>query len=273
MTFTDFLTKYNGQSKVGNTTENKGQCVGLSAVWIEALGLPHVWGDACDMFVNADEQFFTKILNTPDAIPQAGDIIIWSKAYNGTAGHTGIATGTADLKTFECFEQNDPTGSNCHLKTYKNYNYITGWLRPKSLENNSTELNQCINDRNSHYDDLIAIAGVLKVSVNRSLIIAEIEKLITLEDQYNQKDKQLAESQAQISELQGKLQDTNNNLLSLSSTNETLTKKLSDEDKKIQDALVENASLSKALQDLKAQITTPVYKGWKKALINFIINV
>ena len=129
MTFSTFLSTYNGQQNVGNTTENKGECVGLVCVYVDTLQLPHIWGHAMDLFINADEKFFEKILNTPDAIPQVGDIVVWAKAFNGTFGHTGIATGTGDLNTFECFEQNDPIGSNCHLKTY-NYNNVKGWVRP-----------------------------------------------------------------------------------------------------------------------------------------------
>lgn len=149
--FTDFFNRYNGQQNIGDTTENKGQCVGLVAVWIDELNLPHIWGNACDLFANADEQFFEKILNTPDGVPSAGDIIVWSAKFNGTVGHTGIATGTGDLNTFECFEQNDPTGSNCHLKVY-NYLSVIGWLRPKELQDQQTLINELRADRDKNWN-------------------------------------------------------------------------------------------------------------------------
>ena len=130
LSFQDFLKKYNGQSNVGNTPENKGECVGLVSVWIENLGLPHIWGHAKDLYKNADPKSFEKIPNTPTAVPQKGDIIVWSEKYNGTFGHTGIVTGTGNVNNFEAFEQNDPLGSNCHLKMYS-YFAVVGWLRPK----------------------------------------------------------------------------------------------------------------------------------------------
>ena len=130
MTFDEFYNKYKGQKDVGNTAANKGECVGLSSLWMDNFGIAHVYGHAKDLYANAKTTDFAKIPNTPDAIVQKGDIVVWSANYNGTYGHTGVATGKADINTFECFEQNDPLGSTPHLKTY-NYAYVTGWLRPK----------------------------------------------------------------------------------------------------------------------------------------------
>ena len=132
MTFDEFLGQYNGKTKVGNTTANKGQCVGLASVWIDVLGGPHVWGDAKDMYQNADANFFEKIPNSLTGVPQKGDIIIWNGTFNRGPGHVAIATGKGDTKTFEVFEQNNPLGSNCHLRTFANYNYVTGWFRPRN---------------------------------------------------------------------------------------------------------------------------------------------
>lgn len=133
MTFDEFLAQYNGKTNVGNTPENKGQCVGLASVWIDALKGPHVWGDAKDMYQNADTNFFEKIPNSLTAVPRKGDIVIWNGTFNRGPGHVAIATGKGDTKTFEVFEQNNPLGSNCHLRTYSNYNYVTGWFRPRNV--------------------------------------------------------------------------------------------------------------------------------------------
>lgn len=132
MTFDEFLAQYNGKTNVGNTPENKGECVGLASVWIDVLKGPHVWGNAKDMYQNADPNFFEKIPNSPTGVPQKGDIIIWNGTFNRGPGHVAIATGKGDTKTFEVFEQNNPLGSNCHLRTYPNYNYVTGWFRPRN---------------------------------------------------------------------------------------------------------------------------------------------
>ncbi len=129
--FNNLFTQYNGQPNVGDTPGNKGQCVGLIEVWTDYLGLPHTWGDADQLFANADPFYFDKIVNTPTAIPTTGDIIVWTSEFNGGVGHTGVATGKNTNAGFvEVFEQNDPLGSPCHIKLY-NYAYIQGWIRPK----------------------------------------------------------------------------------------------------------------------------------------------
>lgn len=132
MTLQEFYDKYVNQKGVGNTPENKGQCVGLSSLWMDNFGIPHVFGNADDLYTNAPDAYFIKIPNTPDAIPLDGDIMIWGFNYNHSYGHTGVAKGKHDVNGFECFEQNDPLGSTPHIKKY-NYAYVTGWLRPKAF--------------------------------------------------------------------------------------------------------------------------------------------
>lgn len=130
--FDTFLNQYNGQRGVGNTPENKGECVGLVMVWIKYINSPHIWGHAKDILTNADRTAYEVILNTPSAVPQKGDVVVWSSRFNGTYGHTAIATGSGNINIFEVFEQNNPVGNGCRLHSY-NYNYVTGWLRPKKL--------------------------------------------------------------------------------------------------------------------------------------------
>ena len=132
MTIQEFFDKYNNQPNVGNTPQNRGECVGLVSLWMDNFNIPHVYGHAKDLYVNAPDDYFAKIANTPDAIVQEGDMVVWGAGYNGTFGHTGIAKGKATVDKFDCFEQNDPLGSKPHIKTY-NYAYVIGWLRFKSV--------------------------------------------------------------------------------------------------------------------------------------------
>src|SRR3990167_3240452 len=264
MTFQSFLTTYNGQKNVGNTTENKGECVGLSSVWIEELGLPHVWGHAMDLFKNADEKFFEKILNTPDAIPQAGDIVIWGKAFNGTFGHTGIATGTGDLITFECFEQNDPLGSSCHLKKYK-YDFVTGWLRPVQLDNQQTEITKLREERDRNWNWFTQVCDALGVGTNVEAAVAEAKKLIGLDDILVQKDKKIQELQANISTVESELAGKTAMLTSFSDKNKELeqhivqlTEAVEESQKKIDSALLDNKSLADTVQELKNALHEPL---------------
>ena len=259
LSFQEFLNKYNGQQNVGNTTENTGQCVGLVAVWVDALSLPHIWGNACDLFVNANEKFFTKILNTPDAIPQAGDIIVWSAKFNGTVGHTGIATGTADINTFECFEQNDPLKSNCHLKTY-NYNFVTGWLRPKV---SSVGVDPVILAQS---DAFIAICTKLNLPANRDIVLADLDKLITMQDAVMQKDKQIQDAQTQITNLGTTLSQKDTELKQLQDDLALLTAQTNN-------AVQSNKELTEQVAELKKTcLPQPVFTGWRKAIYNMLLK-
>jgi hypothetical protein len=264
MTYSDFFTQYNGKTNVGNTSENKGQCVGLVAVWIDALGLSHVWGDACDLFVNADETFFDKILNTPDAIPQQGDIMVWSKKFNGTAGHTGIATGTASLDTFECFQQNDPTGSNCHIKSYT-YDYVTGWLRPK--QSPTEPVDPAILAQS---DAFIAMCTRMNVAANKDLALAELDKLIAIEDAAPQKDKQLSDANSQVTFLQKQLADIQASHDSLQKEHDSLQAEVTTQAKTIQDQNGQISALDQNIKDLQSQLNKPVLTGWKLFIFKLI---
>lgn len=131
LTYKQFFDQYNGKywdfdSAWGN------QCFDLIQFWAKNLNIPPITGAyAYQIYNTADTKYFTKIPNGPNDVPREGDIIVWSWYYNYAGGHTGVATGKGDVWSFECFEQNDPTGSNSHLRTYK-YDQVIGWIRPKN---------------------------------------------------------------------------------------------------------------------------------------------
>jgi len=132
LNLTDFINKYTGQANVGDTPQNKGQCVGLIEIWLDNLSIndPHLWGNAKDLLNNADPFKFDIIINTPQNVPEAGDIIVWNSNLGNGNGHTGIFC-SGNVNNFNCFEQNDPIGSTPHAKTY-DYKNVIGWLHPKS---------------------------------------------------------------------------------------------------------------------------------------------
>lgn len=125
MSLDEFVAKYNGQ-KVDFDNSLGAQCVDLYRFYLkEVLNMqtPPVAG-AYQLF---DTWPYEKIKNTPSGLPQKGDIMIWDQSYGGF-GHVGIVI-SADLVKFQAFEQNDPIGSPCQIKTYS-YAKTTGWLRP-----------------------------------------------------------------------------------------------------------------------------------------------
>lgn len=263
MTFSQFLNEYNGKKNVGNTTENKGECTGLVAVWVDVLSLPHIWGHAMDLFANADEKFFTKILNTIDALPEAGDIVVWSKKFNGTFGHTGIATKTGEQTVFECFEQNDPIGSNCHVKTYK-YDNVIGWLRPAQLDNQQAIIDQLRKERDDHWDTIVAICQALGVAPNREAAVAEAKKLVGNDDILVMRDKQIAEANTQIADLQAQFAAKSKDLSAAQLQIGVLTVEVEKAQAMVNDLSQQSKDQQQALQALKDSLSKPQSKGLTK---------
>lgn len=146
MTYSEFFALYDGKPGIGNTPENKSECVGLVAKWIEALGLPHVWGNAINLLDNADKSQFIIVSNSPTNSPSEGDVVVLGKPFGQYTdslgvvryyGHTGIATKNCNDAILELFEANDPVGSPPHIKQY-NYESCIGWLHARTLPGTQT---------------------------------------------------------------------------------------------------------------------------------------
>lgn len=148
MKYSDFIKKYNGKKVERFDPNAKYQCVDLFLQYIdEVLGLASIIPvgivNAYDLY-NKTHKFTphsTKIKNDPNAIPQYGDVIIWSSGY-GPAGHVAIFT-EGDVNKFKAFSQNDPVGSACVIKEYT-YKNVLGWLRPNNMPKEESELDACL---------------------------------------------------------------------------------------------------------------------------------
>ena len=144
MTIDEFFTKHNGKY-VDYDGRYGFQCVDLVRQYInEVLGwapytaLPTT-GAAKNIFKNFPDggnKYFQKIKNTPEGIPQKGDIVFFKTSYwypwlYGWAGHVEIVS-VAWLIGLNDFSQNWPSGSFCKFvnRTYKN---CLGWLRPRKV--------------------------------------------------------------------------------------------------------------------------------------------
>lgn len=176
-TLFDFIKQHFNQPNVGNTPENKGQCVGLISVWQDELGVAHEWGDAKDLLKNADTSKFEIVLNTIDAIPVPGDIFVCGSNWGGGFGHTGIIV-FADLMKMVWFEQNNPTGSKPILTTHEydnRLNGLIGWLHPKQ---------GVITDQQTLIDQLKA-----NLQTETTLYENERQHTITQEDRISEKQK------------------------------------------------------------------------------------
>lgn len=77
--------------------------------------------------VNGDK--FEQIFNTPQAVPNKGDIVFWGTGV-GQYGHVAVFIDGDTLK-FNSFDQNWPLDSKCHIQKHS-YSGVLGWLRVKS---------------------------------------------------------------------------------------------------------------------------------------------
>jgi hypothetical protein len=129
MTFADFLKKWNGKYlEVAGSSNALNQCVDLANAYIrDVLGLPIIeWTNAVDFPSKAGDKY-EWIPNTPEGVPQEGDIVVWKPS----PGHIAIFM-EGNTKRFTSFDQNFPVGSFCHVQEHTYLN-VTGWLRPKSI--------------------------------------------------------------------------------------------------------------------------------------------
>jgi len=128
--FDDFIKKYNGKKVEYHSYSSNSlyQCADLSNKYIvECLGLPAIIGTNAQDFPKKCGSNFKYIENTPEGIPQKGDLVIWSSADN--VGHIAIFID-GDANKFNSFDQNYPTGSACHIQSHTYLRpKVIGWMR------------------------------------------------------------------------------------------------------------------------------------------------
>lgn len=127
-----FYARTNGQ-RINSCGGILGECVAAvqsyTNVELGIGGCPAFpVGAAKDMFgTRADA--FEWIRNTPEGVPPRGAIIVWNGRVGGGYGHTGVIV-SANVNTFDCYQQNDPYKSGMQIKRY-NYSNVIGWAIPK----------------------------------------------------------------------------------------------------------------------------------------------
>lgn len=129
--FQQFLNQYNGKF-VDYDGAYGNQCFDLVNKWSTTLGYRPFGGLYASGIYSQPQGNYSQIPNSPTAVPQAGDIIVWNNRYGGGFGHTGIATGEGDTNYFVSFDQNYPTGSPSKPVRHS-YDGVIGWLRPNNL--------------------------------------------------------------------------------------------------------------------------------------------
>lgn len=129
MSLDDFIQKYEGK-EIDYDGAFGAQCVDLYRAYVkEVLGYPQsppVEG-AKDIWDTYLPEYFTRIENTPEGLPEKGDIVIFGTGL-GKYGHVAIFL-EGNLSRFTSLDQNYPTSSPVHKQGHT-YSAVIGWLRP-----------------------------------------------------------------------------------------------------------------------------------------------
>ena len=200
MTLQEFIAKYTGKG-IDFDGHYGFQCVDLYRQYIQDViqcpQSPGVTG-AKDIWTTYLPEYFDRVTNTPEGIPQEGDIMIWGDTY-GQYGHVAVVlSGT--LTTFTCFSQNDPIGSLCITKKYSSYKPTLGWLHPKKGTSNEQILKDKISDLETKVATLNEAVASKSLEVNhlRTELEAQERDNLDLSAQLNEARKQRDEFKFQI---------------------------------------------------------------------------
>lgn len=142
--FDKFLSDWNNKQIEAVDPTSPFQCFDLVVKWCDYLGIPRqpgggsifpFWG-ASQIYTDfgaLQAKYFDRIPNTPDAVSQKGDILVWRWDYPGTsgAGHTAVDAEGSTLYTVKAFSQNNPKYRLSVIASFP-YAYILGWLRFKT---------------------------------------------------------------------------------------------------------------------------------------------
>jgi hypothetical protein len=208
----------NTQGHFQEVSYNKAiyQCLDLVYEWVFVLGFPkstiqHLY--AYEVFTKPNKQtheYFDIIKNTPDFIPQDGDIGVFNKTASNIAGHIGICLSGGNINNFPFYEQNAPLKTPAHITQYKTYTNFLGVLRPKV-----NKLDFIISDQ-TLLPIIDANGKKMEVQACRAVIIAQERAITNLKTEIDT-------LRAKIAELQEKLDNATQNALGESSVNDSGT--------------------------------------------------
>ena len=150
MNYSEFISEYNGKSFDYDGVSGV-QCVDLIKMYLnKVFGLnPGAWGNAKDYYENFNnlplKNSFDRIANTPEFVPQKGDIAVWGAGLGNTYGHVAIATGEGNTSNFYTYDLNW-NGKTVH-KVNHTYKGFLGVLRPKDQSKIGTETTNNVSNK------------------------------------------------------------------------------------------------------------------------------
>lgn len=262
MTTQEFIEKYTGK-KLDWDKAYGGQCVDLFRFYIhEVMTTQQPKGvvGAADFWTGYDsdpilKDNFTKIANTPDGVPQEGDVIIWNKKAGGGFGHIAVFI-KGNANTFTSFDQNWRALNVCE-PTEHNYTNVYGWLRPKE-SSMGNELEICLKDRQKFWDERDSLLREL----NAENVDGGISSIRGLRSRITDLGNQAGEAQAEVKNLTEKVGRIEKQVLDEQDRNKLLSSQLNEAEADVVKFAKDKGNLEIALTKLQTQ-----YDSLKQAQI------
>lgn len=277
ISFDEFIAKWTGKP-VDFDGVYPNQCMDLMHQYVyDVLGLTDrkllAHPAAYQVFTDFSEKdTFDKIANTPDGVPQKGDIVLFNKTPSNPYGHVCIFI-EGDAKRFKSFDANFPLNSLPHIQEHT-YGFCLGWLRPK---NTNTDLQAIIDglraDRDNYWNWITKLCEALGVSHNLEVALAEIKKLSTVEDALISSEAKVKEQKTKIEELEERIKTLETTNSELKDQTDKLKTQVSDKEKELLEQGINITQLGKEVEDLKAVSRFPILRGWKLAIMKIIAQV
>lgn len=132
------------------------------------------------------------------------------------------------------------------------------------------ELDKARADRDRHWNALISLCDVLGVAHSPEVALAEVKKLVDLEDTLMDKEKKLTEATTKIGELERglkKIQDVNEALLL---EDAALKDNIGKQEETIIKQGVNIDTLTSQIGQLKDSANLPIFQGWRKFIVNLL---
>lgn len=166
------------------------QCIDLCKYYLDEVFdlTPGAWGDAHCWYENYNsiptlKNNFKRIANTPDFVPQKGDIMVWGQGLSEW-GHVAICSGEGDTTWFSSWDNNWTGNHDATEKIKHDYHGVLGVLRPNDQEpitgakepsEDNTPTNKPSNDNTPK---LIIDVSEWQNSVNYAKLAKEVDGII-----------------------------------------------------------------------------------------------
>jgi hypothetical protein len=226
MNYQEILDRYVGKEVEAEDASNKDQCMDWAFKYCDEIGVDraairHL--HAYQAFTQPNDltlKYFDYIPNTPNGVPQLGDIIIFGTGV-GIAGHIAVVQ-SADTHNIKSLDQN---WNGHHFCEYINHPYdnVLGWLRPKSQQTSPISLHPVkdVNITDQTKIDLGPTLGVFEVQAIRSTIIDQSKTMLSQLTEIEVLDERLETKTEQLKKLQADLDEVRTEVEELENTSKT----------------------------------------------------